>query len=184
MERYKHAPYASDWYIFDGRFRLGVDEDYLSIDSIHPSFRKQTLPDPLQAPHVQIALVGGQFLRRIVTRSSFPLTIEFTGERIGSVAHNKGYDIAASGAYTRKILAARLNLDLLGRDLRIRVSGDASPVLQQTPPISIVGDELKPMQFEYSFDVPVHDVPEILNMNETERRRYRVVLTEIESADG
>lgn len=184
MERYKHAPYASDWFIFDGHLRLGVEEDFLSVDAIHPSYRGQNLlPDPLQPPHVSISLIGGQFLRGIVTRKGLPITVTLAGEGVGSVAHNRGYDIAASGAYVRKILAARLDLDLSAQHLRMRISGDASPVLQQTPPISIQGDQLNPMQFEYSFEIPVNDVPEILNMNAKERSLFRAVLNEAEKAD-
>lgn len=179
MERFQYATYARDWFVFDGSLILTANDDYVSIDGIHSAFREGRIPDPRQSPHIGLPCIDARSLRNLLIRKAFPLNLVLSGKGIGSVAHNRGYDVAASGAYVRDITSVKLLLDMDAKEVRLSVSIEASPTKQQTPPIELSASDKEPFSFSHVFHVSNEDVPELLNMDEDQRWRFRRTVSEI-----
>jgi hypothetical protein len=171
MERYQHAPYARDWYVFDGKHVLMVDEDYIAISSILPSFREAKGSDVRRGPHLTIASVGAHTLRQFALRGG-KVALSLEGEEVGSHRENSGYDAAASGSISRRVTTAKLEVEIQGNAFVLRVSGAASAVEQEEPQVNVSGLRAVPLEFAYEFSILLEDVPELLNMNEEHRWRF------------
>ena len=183
MDRFKFASYQRDWYIFEEKHRLRIDDDWIAIDAVNTNYKQldcNSEKDPTTAPHVTIP-IGGYFLRNLIIGRKCPIKIELFGRSAGSYNHNRGYDIAASGSYARSIENVSCEVAFSESALIISINGKASPVKQQRPPIPISGNQLEPLQFNYTFTIPLGDVPELLNMNQEQIFRYNRVINDMTS---
>ncbi|KZY57561.1 hypothetical protein A3740_19445 [Oleiphilus sp. HI0068] len=167
MERFKFAKYQRDWYIFDDKYRLSIHEDYLSIDSVNANYKEiedYSQRDPITSPHIIIP-VGAYLIRQFVIGGRCPIKIELSGNHAGSLNHNRGYDIAASGALSRSIEKVCFDLSLSSDYLVLKINGLASPIKKESTPIKISGSYAETLEFNYVFNIAFENVSEILNMN-------------------
>ena len=172
MERFTDAPYQRDWYVFDEKYRFVLWEDCLEINGLHPAFREGKVKPPTEAPYLILSWIGAHTLRKIVVSHTTPLKIELSGQRIGSYSHNTGYDAAANGRLSRRIVEASVSIELNSSFLCLSVSCLAAAVEPEPsePPLSDIYREA--IRFQYEFEIPIAEVPGFLNMDEDTRFKF------------
>ena len=172
MERYTDAPYQRDWYVFDEKYRLVLWEDCLEINGLHPAFREGKVKPPTEAPYLILSWIGAHTLRTIVVSRTDPLTIAYSGQRIGSYSHNTGYDAAANGRLSRQVVEASVGIEINSRFLCLSVACLAAAI-EPEPSGAPLSEGLKEtIRFHYEFEIPIAEVPGFLNMDEDDRFKF------------
>ena len=161
------------FYVLDGKHIVHFWEDGLSIHTAGECYQDaETRLSPFDGPHIYPKALPLEFYKGAVLYPRLPISLDIEGDNLGAIKSTPGYGDAELGSYKRTIVGQRTKLSVADDYLVVDITLHATPADPKTVDADASEEDKAPQDYEFQLRFPLDLVPEVLNLTETERRRF------------
>ncbi|MCK9608227.1 MAG: hypothetical protein M0R33_17415 [Methylomonas sp.] len=169
MEMYQES--TKQWFIFNSRLRVEARSSGLFLAQVWPNYYHEKSPLILPAkitlkkeykatgPYFRFHCLTPDQMHKLFSDGHFCRE----DKDIGVMWQNEGYQRATDGAYTRDIRTITATCKNSGITLEIRLEGNLSPVLPESPPIMLSGSDKQPTSYQFDFALPIESIDDFMS---------------------
>jgi hypothetical protein len=162
------------FYVFDERHIVHVWPDGVSIHHVDEGYQDaDTRLSPFGGPHLYAQALPREFYKKAILEGRLPISVDMKGANLGVIKRTPGYGDAELGSYKRTIVSQQTELSLADDHLVLRIRTHATPADPKTVTGEVTEDDRAPQDDEFEFRFPVDLAPELVDMTDTETRKFQ-----------